>query len=89
MAAETYRPNPRFSTEDAIREVGSWCRGEAVTSMLQKAQGSCAGAGYERARSSARHRRSRRADQRCRFYRARQVHLGAESFGEAMTKWWY
>ncbi|MCA0873404.1 DUF853 domain-containing protein [Seohaeicola saemankumensis] len=32
-AAETYRPNPRFSTEDAIRDVGV---GEAVTSMLQK-----------------------------------------------------
>ncbi|MFY0619230.1 helicase HerA-like domain-containing protein [Shimia sp.] len=33
MAAETYRPNPRFSTEEAIREVGV---GEAVTSMLMK-----------------------------------------------------
>ena len=33
LAAETYRPNPRFSTEDAILEVGV---GEAVTSMLQK-----------------------------------------------------
>lgn len=33
MAAETYRDNPRFSTEDAIREVGV---GEAVTSMLMK-----------------------------------------------------
>lgn len=33
MAAETYRDNPRFSTEDAIKEVGV---GEAVTSMLQK-----------------------------------------------------
>lgn len=33
MAAETYRPNPRFETEDAIRDVGV---GEAVTSMLQK-----------------------------------------------------
>ena len=33
LAAETYRENPRFSTEDAIREVGV---GEAVTSMLQK-----------------------------------------------------
>ncbi|WP_425046304.1 helicase HerA-like domain-containing protein [Primorskyibacter sp. S87] len=33
MAAETYRENPRFSTEQAIREVGV---GEAVTSMLQK-----------------------------------------------------
>ncbi|KCV83538.1 hypothetical protein ATO10_02220 [Actibacterium atlanticum] len=33
MAAETYRDNPRFSTEEAIREVGV---GEAVTSMLQK-----------------------------------------------------
>ncbi|HBS50490.1 MAG TPA: ATP-binding protein [Rhodobacteraceae bacterium] len=32
MAAETYRENPRFSTEAAIREVGV---GEAVTSMLQ------------------------------------------------------
>jgi len=32
-AAETYRENPRFSTEQAIREVGV---GEAVTSMLQK-----------------------------------------------------
>ncbi len=31
-AAETYRDNPRFSTEDAIREVGV---GEAVTSMLE------------------------------------------------------
>jgi len=31
MAAETYRENPRFSTEEAIREVGV---GEAVTSML-------------------------------------------------------
>lgn len=33
LAAETYRENPRFSTEDAIREVGV---GEAVTSLLQK-----------------------------------------------------
>ncbi|SEP58556.1 helicase HerA-like domain-containing protein [Thalassovita taeanensis] len=33
MAAETYRDNPRFDTEQAIREVGV---GEAVTSMLQK-----------------------------------------------------
>ncbi|WP_299547402.1 helicase HerA-like domain-containing protein [uncultured Tateyamaria sp.] len=33
MAAETYRENPRFETEEAIREVGV---GEAVTSMLQK-----------------------------------------------------
>ncbi len=33
MAAETYRPNPRFDTEAAIREVGV---GEAVTSMLMK-----------------------------------------------------
>mmetsp|Transcript_23572 Transcript_23572/g.41688 ORF Transcript_23572/g.41688 Transcript_23572/m.41688 type:complete len:515 (+) Transcript_23572:49-1593(+) len=33
MAAETYRENPRFSTEQAIREVGV---GEAVTSMLLK-----------------------------------------------------
>jgi DNA helicase HerA-like ATPase len=32
MAAETYRPNPAFETEAAIREVGV---GEAVTSMLQ------------------------------------------------------
>ena len=32
MAAETYRENPRFETEDAIREVGV---GEAVTSFLQ------------------------------------------------------
>ncbi len=31
-AAENYRPNPRFETEDAIREVGT---GEAVTSFLQ------------------------------------------------------
>nr|WP_188787706.1 helicase HerA-like domain-containing protein [Salipiger pallidus] len=33
LAAETYRPNPAFDTETAIREVGT---GEAVTSMLQK-----------------------------------------------------
>ncbi|MBA85020.1 helicase HerA-like domain-containing protein [Thalassobius sp. S69A] len=33
MAAETYRDNPRFDTEEAIREVGV---GEAVTSFLQK-----------------------------------------------------
>ncbi len=33
LAAETYRDNPRFDTEDAIREVGV---GEAVTSMLMK-----------------------------------------------------
>lgn len=33
MAAETYRPNPRFETEDAILEVGV---GEAVTSLLEK-----------------------------------------------------
>ncbi len=33
MAAETYRENPRFETETAIREVGV---GEAVTSMLMK-----------------------------------------------------
>jgi DNA helicase HerA-like ATPase len=33
LAAETYRDNPRFSTEDAIREVGV---GEAVTSTLMK-----------------------------------------------------
>ncbi len=32
-AAETYRPNARFETVDAIRDVGV---GEAVTSMLQK-----------------------------------------------------
>ncbi|MCF6272941.1 MAG: DUF853 domain-containing protein [Rhodobacteraceae bacterium] len=32
-AAETFRPNPRFDTEDAIRDVGT---GEAVVSMLQK-----------------------------------------------------
>ncbi|MEP1768253.1 MAG: helicase HerA-like domain-containing protein [Sulfitobacter sp.] len=32
MAAQTYRANPDFSTEEAIREVGV---GEAVTSMLQ------------------------------------------------------
>ncbi|MDF2142574.1 helicase HerA-like domain-containing protein [Paenirhodobacter sp. CAU 1674] len=31
-AAENYRPNPRFDTEDAIKEVGT---GEAVTSFLQ------------------------------------------------------
>ncbi len=31
-AAQNYRPNPRFSTEDAIREVGT---GEAVTSFLE------------------------------------------------------
>lgn len=30
-AAETYRPNPRFDTAEAIRDVGT---GEAVTSML-------------------------------------------------------
>ena len=33
LAAETYRDNPRFETEQAIREVGV---GEAVTSMLEK-----------------------------------------------------
>ena len=33
QAAETYRDNPRFSTEEAIREVGV---GEAVTSMLER-----------------------------------------------------
>ena len=33
LAAETYRENERFDTEEAIREVGV---GEAVTSMLQK-----------------------------------------------------
>lgn len=32
-AAETFRPNPRFDTEDAIRDVGV---GEAVVSMLQR-----------------------------------------------------
>lgn len=32
LAAETYRPNPRFSTEEAIREVGT---GEALTSFLE------------------------------------------------------
>ncbi len=31
-AAETYRPNPRFDTADAIRDMGV---GEAVTSMLE------------------------------------------------------
>ncbi|MBC7477950.1 MAG: DUF853 family protein [Pseudorhodobacter sp.] len=31
-AAETYRPNPRFDTAEAIREVGT---GEAVTSFLE------------------------------------------------------
>lgn len=33
LAAETYRENPDFSTEDAIREVGV---GEAVTSLLER-----------------------------------------------------
>ncbi|MFV0245263.1 MAG: helicase HerA-like domain-containing protein [Qingshengfaniella sp.] len=33
LAAQTFRPNPRFDTETAIREVGT---GEAVTSLLQK-----------------------------------------------------
>lgn len=33
LAAETYRANPRFSIEQAIREVGT---GEAVTSLLEK-----------------------------------------------------
>ncbi|MFP7672948.1 helicase HerA-like domain-containing protein [Marivita sp. S0852] len=33
MAAETYRENPDFDTEEAIREVGV---GEAVTSMLER-----------------------------------------------------
>ena len=33
MAAETYRANPRFDTEEAIREVGV---GEAVTSFLEE-----------------------------------------------------
>lgn len=32
MAAQTYRPNPRFATEEAIRDVGT---GEAVTSFLE------------------------------------------------------
>ena len=32
LAAETYRPNPRFSIEEAIRDVGT---GEAVTSFLE------------------------------------------------------
>lgn len=32
QASETYRPNPRFVTEDAIRDVGT---GEAVTSFLE------------------------------------------------------
>ncbi len=32
MAAETYRPNPRFAIEDAIRDVGT---GEAVTSFFE------------------------------------------------------
>lgn len=32
LAAQTYRDNPAFSTEDAIREVGT---GEAVTSLLE------------------------------------------------------
>lgn len=32
LAAQTYRPNPAFDTEEAIRTVGT---GEAVTSMLQ------------------------------------------------------
>ena len=31
-AAQTYRPNPRFSTEEAIRDVGT---GEALTSFLE------------------------------------------------------
>lgn len=33
LAAQNYRPNPRFSIEDAIRDVGT---GEAVTSFLEK-----------------------------------------------------
>ena len=33
MAAQTYRDNPAFKTEDAIRDVGT---GEAVTSFLEK-----------------------------------------------------
>ncbi|MCE6952732.1 DUF853 domain-containing protein [Cereibacter sphaeroides] len=32
QAAETYRPNPRFATDEAIRDVGT---GEAVTSFLE------------------------------------------------------
>ncbi|WP_181318209.1 helicase HerA-like domain-containing protein [Pseudogemmobacter blasticus] len=32
LAAQTYRPNPRFQIEDAIRDVGT---GEAVTSFLE------------------------------------------------------
>jgi hypothetical protein len=32
LASQTYRENPRFSTEDAIKEVGT---GEAVTSFLE------------------------------------------------------
>lgn len=32
LAAETYRPNPRFDIEEAIKSVGT---GEAVTSMLE------------------------------------------------------
>ena len=32
MASDTYRANPRFATEDAIRDVGT---GEAVTSFLE------------------------------------------------------
>lgn len=32
LASETYRPNPRFAIEDAIRDVGT---GEAVTSFLE------------------------------------------------------
>ena len=33
LAAETYRDNPRFNTQDAILQVGV---GEAVTSFLEK-----------------------------------------------------
>ena len=33
LAVQTYRDNPRFSTEEAIREVGT---GEAVTSLLER-----------------------------------------------------
>lgn len=33
LAAETFRPNPAFDTETAIKEVGT---GEAVTSLLEK-----------------------------------------------------
>jgi DNA helicase HerA-like ATPase len=36
LAAETYRDNPRFNTQDAILQVGV---GEAVTSFLEKKGG--------------------------------------------------